>query len=209
MKTCLSCGNIFDRDIVTNEYNFCPMLHCGGEVIDIDDNIFECIKMLNQKDYPTLYCCSGHSWNSYPYILFDDIVSEYSFESLPEGFKVSQSNNKNINISKSIDSSNMLDKLRLLFDSAMELFKWADGLPYAKLTWISFQFSKGTDIPALLKKIETEIHIHSLQQSKSPENPYDIIGTASLAPSRVKLFTKDAKAFAKANGIKVSVESLE
>jgi uncharacterized protein (UPF0297 family) len=56
-------------------------------VIEIDENIYEVYRLLNEKGYTTTNCCSAHSISNPPrtYIQF---LGEVRFSVLPAGFKV-------------------------------------------------------------------------------------------------------------------------
>ena len=86
MKICNCCDTVFKDDIFTS-YSGCPVRFCGGEVIEIDENLFEVYRLLNEKGYITKYCCSAHSISSCPqtYIQFK---GDIKFPKLPTGFKV-------------------------------------------------------------------------------------------------------------------------
>lgn len=54
---------------------------CGkGYLVEIDDNIFDDIIMLNKKGYKTIYCCEGHRENTLfdMYIMFGEDMSKYN-----------------------------------------------------------------------------------------------------------------------------------
>lgn len=57
-----------------------------GRLVEIDDNIYNEIKMLNEKNYVTAACCGGHiERNSKSiYITF---IEDYDFKFIPNGFK--------------------------------------------------------------------------------------------------------------------------
>lgn len=50
---------------------------CKDYMVHIDNDIFESIKILNNKGYETLFSCQGHSIGDIGYVCFADIPSRY------------------------------------------------------------------------------------------------------------------------------------
>lgn len=85
MKICPCCDTVFENTIVP--YSPCPIRFCGGEIIDIDENIYEVYRLLNEKGYMTRNVCSGHSVSSHPQT-YIQLFGAVKFPRLPAGFKV-------------------------------------------------------------------------------------------------------------------------
>jgi hypothetical protein len=51
MKVCNIC---FEKDCTDNHGS------SGKQIVEIDDEILDTIKLLNQKGYATMFCCGGH-----------------------------------------------------------------------------------------------------------------------------------------------------
>lgn len=85
MRICPCCDTVFEDTIVP--YSPCPIRFCGGDIIDIDENLYEVYCLLNEKGYTTRNACSGHSGSSYPqtYIQF---FGQVGLPCIPAGFKV-------------------------------------------------------------------------------------------------------------------------
>lgn len=71
---CDECFTIYDGDLI--KYPYCPnkeCLSCGTELIELDELMLIPIRHLLSLGYRTLYCCSGHFYDSClsTYILFD------------------------------------------------------------------------------------------------------------------------------------------
>lgn len=211
MIICLECYTIFENDsfLAPSEANryfvACPVFHCPGEVVEIDENFFEAIRILNQKDYTTIACCSGHTWNPNSYITFQDFVSEYSFDSFPNGFKSTTPEVSRLNISKIINADTTLERLKQLFDTSIDVYKWAHDLPTANRYMISFELNPEIEAYKFLEKIRTELHLYNMYGDNLQTDPFKIIGPVCLAAGKVELFTLSVESFAKANGVKVSV----
>jgi len=98
----------------------------------IDDGLSIVIRMLNQKDYYTLNCCSGHVQNDIPqtYIQFMD---EVSFPTIPKGFglEVCEISNGDIvtNVSRYYERG--LSEIRLqrqIWKACEALLVWTESL---------------------------------------------------------------------------------
>jgi hypothetical protein len=158
MKTCLQCGHLFDRDS-SFENNFCPILHCGGEVVDIDDDILETIQLLNEKGYQTNYCCAGHTWGGEPYIVFSPNVHEKTFLSLPIDFTAVTASGGRIKIFKNIYADSDIDRLRLLNEASLDLLKWASTIPIPKSMTVQFEQLDDYDMLEFEELIQNELHL--------------------------------------------------
>jgi hypothetical protein len=97
--------------------------------VDIDNNIYQTIKTLNEKKYLTDFCCGGHVQNKnvYIYILFQKV---YDFLFLPDGFfhencygksKISHLIYKKHKTTKQIEME--------ISDKIYSLERWANKLP--------------------------------------------------------------------------------
>ena len=66
---------------------FCPKCRHNKKKIEIDDDILDTIKILNDKGYKTTYCCAGHVDKSQPihiYISFDSWSIVHGLSKLPQ-----------------------------------------------------------------------------------------------------------------------------
>lgn len=74
---CPDCYKLFTESKAT-EMKFkhhCHKAYDGNYLIPIDEPIAEAISLMNQKGYPTKYCCSGH-WGDEG-IIFNNIMEFY------------------------------------------------------------------------------------------------------------------------------------
>lgn len=56
---CLNCYEVYQCPL-----EFCPKSSCdSGNVVEIDELMIPAIRMLNQKGYVTMFCCSGHVYD--------------------------------------------------------------------------------------------------------------------------------------------------
>ncbi len=70
MKVCPICWNEEKEKECIHDSKEC--VHDREDYIEIDDNIFDIIVMLNKKGYHTKYCCGGHDrLSDEVYIVFD------------------------------------------------------------------------------------------------------------------------------------------
>ena len=95
MLICFGCDTVFEPGNLF-DVSFCPVRRCHHDVADIDDNIFEAVRLLNRKGYETRFCCSGHSTDTLPR-LYINFCGHIYFEDLPDGFQIeySESNIEN------------------------------------------------------------------------------------------------------------------
>ena len=87
----------------------------------IDEKIQEHIKELNKKHFLTIGCCEGHynSYSSEPYIAFG---MDYSFNTLPNGFKWNK--RRKMLLSKKIIADNIHDYEIVKNKRLEELMEW-------------------------------------------------------------------------------------
>ena len=72
---CKDCRNIYNYDLIHPDFkSSCPKADCGGDLVELDEEMLIPITSLWSKGYKTHYCCSGHIYESFPgsgYIMFD------------------------------------------------------------------------------------------------------------------------------------------
>lgn len=143
MLLCLECYELFDEDYVNFEYdgdyNWCPKLDCGGNLIQVDELFVPVIIELNKKGYKTHYCCSGHIHEGHSgcigsYIYFYSDISEdienNIKRNMPQGYEFSYMSDGGIHINKRFNSNLSKNKLlKLICENAIEMTKWAENLP--------------------------------------------------------------------------------
>lgn len=151
MKICTTCKTVFEKDFPNsrnnlfnsnfrepfraiyddNRCNECPLRNCHGTIIEIDENLFEVYKILNEKGYPTIACCSGHVIKDYTYINFQ---GNLSFSSLPNGFIEKHRKFSNETYPQTIIVKNYDNKLssielqKQLWSTAQDILNWAECL---------------------------------------------------------------------------------
>lgn len=59
-------------------------------LVNIDRNIQDAIRVLNEKGYTTRFCCESHSDNDSIYIMF---ARDYGFDTMPDGFICNKKDN--------------------------------------------------------------------------------------------------------------------
>lgn len=74
---CTMCRKIFRKGSKPKDYRN-HREYCNGIIFEIDELMIPAISVLLEKNYVTIYCCSGHCYNDppspYPYIMF---VNDY------------------------------------------------------------------------------------------------------------------------------------
>jgi hypothetical protein len=181
------------------------MLNCEGEVIEIDDNIFDTILLLNQKDYPTKFCCSGHTWGGDPYIYFEDLVKEKSFVDLPKNFTADTIRDGRFTIRKSVVGKSIIERMNSLSESAIDLFTWADQLTQSCFLAINFDLDINSDHDAFAKKLLSQFNLSSFEQSTTDNSKFISIDMI-ISPKKSTRLNAELKIFANANGAKVNIE---
>jgi len=195
MKTCLQCGHIYDRDS-SFENNFCPILHCGGEVVDLDDNILDSIRLLNKKGYATEYSCAGHIWGGDPYIVFSYDIHEETFLSFPKDF-ISEVFGGSLKIFKNICAESDIDRLRLLNEASLDLLDWAYNIPTPVSMVIQFEQLDTFDMVEFEKLIQNELHLFNASKFEDDGHQflaYDIFIQEDMIESlkeKIESFVKD------------------
>ena len=59
-------------------------------MVNIDRNLQDVIRVLNEKGYVTRFCCESHSDNDSIYIMF---AKDYGFDTMPDGFAYNEKDN--------------------------------------------------------------------------------------------------------------------
>jgi hypothetical protein len=131
MKVCNLCGVVFKDDILTQYVN-CPIRDCPGEIIEIDENLFEVYRLLQEKGYCTKNCCSAHSISNPPqtYIQF---CGEVDFPELPAGFSLeimrTRGSEKVTNIYKRYPANlSSIELQKRIWETMRTLLDWAEKL---------------------------------------------------------------------------------
>jgi len=136
------CNNVFGNESLSVHYNYCPLRGCSGELIELDENLYEAFVLLNKKGYVTGFCCSAHSFSSNPrsYIL---IIGEHSFPSLPEGFKCKRSfieehpkygDTHSTTLSKEFSRSlSNLELQKQIWKTALDVLEWVESLELSQV----------------------------------------------------------------------------
>lgn len=81
MMYCPECGHYYDPNMLKTQMSELEPVYCeccGFKMVDIDYEIFDIIKELNEKRYITDYCCEGHYdeiETTIPYISFSGFLS--------------------------------------------------------------------------------------------------------------------------------------
>lgn len=135
MLLCLKCNKVYNQKTIKN--NQCKLKECNGKVVEIDELFISVIAELNRKGYSTLFCCSGHlgESNSNSYIFFEDYIK---LSSLPQGYLYDQDMYPTVDWSKwqvkntirkvFDDKKSINDLSRDIFENALSVLKWAEGL---------------------------------------------------------------------------------
>lgn len=80
INVCTRCFNVFEIGLLNEAY--CPIKTCEGEIIELDERLYEAFVLFNKKGYPTHASCSGHTFSKIedfqPYVCFknEPLISE-------------------------------------------------------------------------------------------------------------------------------------
>ena len=133
---CLKCDEVYDEDLIAlreygdgfSRYRECPKSSCNGMVIEVDEVILPTIRVLNQKGYITLFCCSGH-FNmgvSNIYIKFEEECFDAIINSdLPEDFEIEDGDVIRYTPSEIYSAER---KFEFILQKNIELLQWATSL---------------------------------------------------------------------------------
>ena len=208
MKTCLECYNLFDRYTDLIPYSPCPIFHCGGKVVDIDDNILQTIIQLNQKGYPTAFCCAGHTWGNDPYIVFDDSVNINAFPNLPKAFKSEITPNGALRIYKSIPSNSAIDTQKLLMEAVIDLMEWSDRLKPSLLLMVDFELNDKVNLLEIKNEIQQRFNV-TTDLSKEDDGIKRLISSTLISHKNSKTLERKIKSFANEKGVAVSIDIID
>ena len=208
MKTCLECFNLFNRYTDLLPDSPCPILHCCGQVVEIDDNILQTIIQLNQKGYPTAFCCAGHTWGNDPYIVFEDSVYINAFPNLPKAFKSEIIHNGALRIYKSIPSSSVIGTQKLLMDAAIDLMEWSDRLKPSMLLMADFELSDQANLLEIRNEIQQRLNI-TTDLSEVNDGSKRLVVSTFISHKNSKTLEKKVKSFAKEKGVSVSIDIID
>jgi hypothetical protein len=138
VKLCDTCSTVFKDNIFVTyceSFNNCPLRDCIGNIIEIDENLYEAYKILNEKGYSTRYCCSAHSFKEQPF-MYIQFYGNYAFQNLPVGFKfenniITEDNFRfhTTTITKKFNRDLSSVKLQVrIWKAAQDILKWAEAL---------------------------------------------------------------------------------
>lgn len=122
---CPICYKIYDSSLLKFHEAYggflCPDIECdegGAELFEVDELMVKPIRILNQKYYCTLACCSGHLYGNSvsAYIMFDERTCP---EGAPKGWIRENKTTIRYNLPKKITS----------LEYIMDLIKWCEELP--------------------------------------------------------------------------------
>lgn len=142
---CLKCFEVYDERIKSGLVDWkwfhdkrgfecyqCPKNKCnGGYVVEVDELFLPIIKILNQKNYTTTFCCSGHVYESHPhsYISF---IAGTELPTIPDMYKIIESeyeSYKSIHIDREFSTNKTEDRLYIdIINNAKNVLKWAKEL---------------------------------------------------------------------------------
>jgi hypothetical protein len=189
-------------------YSPCPILHCGGKVVDIDDNILQTIIQLNEKGYPTAFCCTGHTWGNEPYIVFDDSVNINAFPNLPKAFNSEITPNGALRIYKSIPANSSIDTQKLLMEAAIDLIEWSDRLKQSILLMVDFELNDKATLSEIKNEIQQRFNIIT-DPPKEGDGIKRLISSTFISHKNSKTLERKIKSFAKKKGISVSIDLID
>lgn len=126
---CLQCFETFHGDrFMPNptRKKMCPKAGCSGDLVEIDELMLEPIRILNQKEYYTAYCCSGHTYRDYGemYIAFANGIK---VNTAPEGWKLEGGHSIRHKFKEGISKT---EKLKDICKHISTLVDWAEGLEH-------------------------------------------------------------------------------
>ena len=129
---CPICYKIYDHKFIRFDEEYgrrCPDIECESmdtELFEIDELMVKPIRILNQKNYTTKNCCSGHLYNDgyfSAYIMFEEGMCP---DSVPKGWKRDGNNSiAYVKGTKKVTSLNYI----------MDLIKWCEELPENEECW--------------------------------------------------------------------------
>ena len=128
---CPICYKIYDHKFIRFDEEYgrrCPDIECSSmdtQLFEIDDMMVKPIRILNQKNYFTKYCCSGHLYDEYfsAYITFDKGMSP---EGAPKGWE--RDGEDTIRYTKGTKKVTSLNYI-------IDLIKWCEELPENEECW--------------------------------------------------------------------------
>lgn len=89
-------------------------------LVNIDRNIQDVVRILNEKGYITRYCCEGHDTGSNTYVTFS---WQHEFDNIPDGFTYKNGTIQHV-YADNKDIARKDEYLKRLLD-------WAENLPNA------------------------------------------------------------------------------
>lgn len=202
MKTCFNCGHIFNNKSL-REDDHCPIDGCCGRVEEVDENIYEVRKTLNEKGYPTVHGCAGHLGGSNPFVVFENDVAVWSFDHLPKRFELYLE--EAVVLTTEIKAQKFTDKLIELAKADAELFRWAESLPPSVLVEITFRIPNELDDAAFKEVIKNKFNLPDYPRIELKEKEKEIIYSIVAIPSMYKKIGEEVRAFGKGRKIRVAV----
>ena len=132
MRICTKCGTVFE-----NYFEFdgmcCPIKNCYGEIIEVENDMYEIYKILIEKGYKIQDINTNQSFDKHIYdgILdyrqintFVDFANDYNFKLLPEGYE-----KFGTRINKAYDCKLSGSELqKMIWKALYGLLEWAESL---------------------------------------------------------------------------------
>jgi hypothetical protein len=203
MKICPLCSQIFKRNSNSQNDSQCPNLNCDGKVLDIDDDILETIKQLNNKGYSTVSSCSGHTWGGDPYILFD--VNVRVLPSGPKEFDFEFDGNERLRIYKSIPTTSEIERLRILNIATLDLLDWALTIPLRISMVIQFDLIYRKDLLKFEKLTRNELHFVNPKKFEDDDREFHVYNIT--VPKKSVIETRQAiETFGANNNVGVYID---
>lgn len=126
---CNGCGSVYKEEDgkYKDELRRCHNILCSGRVFEVDELMIMPIKLLNQKGYTTLFCCSGHIERGYcgGYISF---ALGKEPKTVPKGWYMDDKRCIRYDFPKKY-RTNTEDRNTSILKNMMALDKWCKELP--------------------------------------------------------------------------------
>jgi hypothetical protein len=139
--------------------------------------------------------------------VFENSVHKEAFSSLPKGFKSEVLQDGRLRLSKCINPKSGVERMKAIMESSIDLLEWATNLSETIFFWIEFELEAGFNIQDFKNSVSEKLQLFNPTTKSSESDIIQTFYTTEVSPDKEEELTEKIEIFAKALGVKVTVEA--